>query len=146
MNLYLMFQISPCLHKSTLHIILVITEIKVIISNKTHPKYISLFLSRVGASVVHNLDNFNLLLCLHLNITSLRSFSSCLRSLKLVILIFSSIHKLHLALKLFAIEDCLFSTLLEGLFGGARGVMVIVAGYGHGDTSSKPGPDWLHFT
>ena len=28
----------------------------------------------------------------------------------------------------------------------ARGVMVIVAGYGHGDTSSNPGPDWLHFT
>ena len=24
---------------------------------------------------------------------------------------------------------------------GARGVMVIVAGYGHGDTSSNPGPD-----
>ena len=30
--------------------------------------------------------------------------------------------------------------------GGARGLMVIVAGYGHGDTSSNPGPDWLHFT
>ena len=30
--------------------------------------------------------------------------------------------------------------------GGARGVMVIVAGYGHGDTSSNPGQDWLHFT
>ena len=25
--------------------------------------------------------------------------------------------------------------------GGARGVMVIVAGYGHGDTSSNPRPD-----
>ena len=25
--------------------------------------------------------------------------------------------------------------------GGARGVMVIVAGYGHGDASSNPGPD-----
>ena len=32
------------------------------------------------------------------------------------------------------------------LFGGARGVMLIVAGYGHGDTGSNPGPDWLHFT
>ena len=30
--------------------------------------------------------------------------------------------------------------------GGARGVMVIVEGYGHGDKSSNPGPDWLHFT
>ena len=29
---------------------------------------------------------------------------------------------------------------------GARGAMVIVAGYGHGDTSSNPEPDWLHFT
>ena len=25
--------------------------------------------------------------------------------------------------------------------GGARGVMVIVVGIGHGDTSSNPGPD-----
>ena len=27
-----------------------------------------------------------------------------------------------------------------GLCGGARGVMVIVVGNGHGDTSSNPGP------
>ena len=30
--------------------------------------------------------------------------------------------------------------------GSVRGVMVIVVGNGHGDTSSNPGPDWLHFT
>ena len=30
--------------------------------------------------------------------------------------------------------------------GGAHGVMVIVAGYGHSDSSSNPGPDWLDFT
>ena len=30
--------------------------------------------------------------------------------------------------------------------GGARGVMVIVVGNGHDDTSSNPGRDWLHFT
>ena len=30
--------------------------------------------------------------------------------------------------------------------GGARGVMVIVVGNGHGDTCSNPGRDWLHFT
>ena len=29
---------------------------------------------------------------------------------------------------------------------GARGVMVIAVGNGHGDTSSNPGRDWLHFT
>ena len=28
----------------------------------------------------------------------------------------------------------------------AHGVMVTVAGNGHGDTSSNPGRDWLHFT
>ena len=28
----------------------------------------------------------------------------------------------------------------------ARGVMVIVKGNGHGDTSSTPERDWLHFT
>ena len=41
-----------------------------------------------------------------------------------------------------------FSGSLEQgyLYGGARGVMVIVTGYGHGDTSSIPGQDWLHFT
>ena len=32
------------------------------------------------------------------------------------------------------------------LTGGARGVMVIVVGIGHGDTSSNPERDWLHFT
>ena len=31
--------------------------------------------------------------------------------------------------------------LRNSIAGGARGVMVIVAGYGHGDTSSNPGPD-----
>ena len=29
---------------------------------------------------------------------------------------------------------------------GARGVMVIVTGNGHGGISSNPGRDWLHFT
>ena len=32
------------------------------------------------------------------------------------------------------------------ILGGARGVVVIVVGIGHGDTSSNPGRDWLHFT
>ena len=30
--------------------------------------------------------------------------------------------------------------------GGACGVIVIVVGNEHGDTSSNPGRDWLHFT
>ena len=30
--------------------------------------------------------------------------------------------------------------------GGAHGVMVIIVGNGHGNTSSNPGRDWLHFT
>ena len=36
-------------------------------------------------------------------------------------------------------------TIMIGWFGGALGVMVIVAGNGHGDTSSNPRRDWLHF-
>ena len=34
----------------------------------------------------------------------------------------------------------------EGKNGGARGVMVIVVGKEHSDTSSNPGQNWLHFT
>ena len=39
-----------------------------------------------------------------------------------------------------------FCSLLITIRGGARGVMVTVVGNGHGDTSSNPGRDWLHFT
>ena len=41
----------------------------------------------------------------------------------------------------------IFSTQLNSLLlcinnnSGARGAMIIVAGYGHGDSSSNPGPD-----
>ena len=38
------------------------------------------------------------------------------------------------------IEDCVCIYIY------AHGVMVIVVGNGHGDTSSNPGWDWLHFT
>ena len=37
------------------------------------------------------------------------------------------------------------SNLYNKVF-GARGVMVIVVGNGHGDMSSNSGRDWLHFT
>ena len=53
-----------------------------------------------------NQDNFNLPLCLHLNTNSLCALSSHLESFKLIILIFSLIHKLYLPLKLFSVEDC----------------------------------------
>ena len=39
----------------------------------------------------------------------------------------------------------LFTKVIDYL-GGALGVIVIVVGNGHGDTSSNPGRDWLHFT
>ena len=32
------------------------------------------------------------------------------------------------------------------IYGGIRGAMVIIVGNGHGDTSSNPGRDRLHFT
>ena len=37
-------------------------------------------------------------------------------------------------------------SLLAIPVGGARGVIVIVVGNEHGDTSSNPGRDCLHFT
>ena len=42
--------------------------------------------------------------------------------------------------------EALQSDSLVSCQGGARGVMVIVVGNGHGNTSSNPGRDWLHFT
>ena len=36
--------------------------------------------------------------------------------------------------------------MLLYVIGGACGVMVIVVGNGHGNTSSNPGRDQLHFT
>ena len=35
---------------------------------------------------------------------------------------------------------------MKNMSGGACGVMVIVVGNGHGNTSSNPGWDWVHFT
>ena len=43
-------------------------------------------------------------------------------------------------------EHCTAVSTLLGLISSARGVMVIVVGNGHGDMSSIPGRDWLHFT
>ena len=42
--------------------------------------------------------------------------------------------------------SCPYIYIYIFIFGGAHGVMVIVVGNGHGDTSSNPGRDWLHFT
>ena len=36
--------------------------------------------------------------------------------------------------------------IISKLSGSAHGVIVILAGNGHGDTSSISGWDWLHFT
>ena len=113
-----LLRISFCTYISR-HIILVTTEIIVIISNKNHPALISLLLFRVAASVPPSprcQDDLDLLLCLHLNTSWLRSFNSSLRSLKLIILIFSLVHKLHLSLKLFTVEDCL--TIFHFIWGG----------------------------
>ena len=37
--------------------------------------------------------------------------------------------------------QCKVYNICKYMFGGARGVMVIVVGNGHGDTSSNPGQD-----
>ena len=56
---------------------------------------LSLLLPRIGGSVALS-QELNFPLCLHLNSSSFRSFNSCQRSLKLIIVIFPSIHKLNL--------------------------------------------------
>ena len=43
----------------------------------------------------------------------------------------------------FSIKNAFLSKFLQW---GACGVMAIVVGNEHGDTSSNPGRDWLHFT
>ena len=98
LNLYLNFKESSPLHKSPRHLILLTTEINIIISNKNHPASISLLLSRVEALVDPSHDNLNLLLCPHLNTSSFHSFNSSQQSLKLNILFFTSLQKLHLLL------------------------------------------------
>ena len=60
-----------------------------------------------------------------------------------------NIHSMHITIphlvnkKITKIHICFFvhSHLLHICIGGARGVMVIVVGTGHGDTSSNPGRD-----
>ena len=44
------------------------------------------------------------------------------------------------------LNEFAFYILLIQIYGGAHGVMVIILGNGHGDMSSNPGRDWLHFT
>ena len=62
-------------------------------------------------------------------------------------LTFSFLYSTHLCnffyceIKTIALRK-LYYTKIEG----ARAVMVIVVGNEHGDTSSNPGRDWLHFT
>ena len=63
----------------------------------------------------------------------------------LLFLLMSTTEKTKLYI-LYLIQIISFCCLYNIVLGGARGVMVIVAGYGHGDTSSNPGPDWLHFS
>ena len=45
-----------------------------------------------------------------------------------------------------SVQSAWFDDNDNKLIGGARGVIVIVVGNEHGDTSSNPGRDWLHFT
>ena len=103
-NIHISQNILFCIN--LLVIIIATTNLNVINSNRKF-SWISPLWPRVGALVAPSQDNWNFHLCLHLNTSSLRSFNNSLRSLKLFILIFSSIHKLYLPLKLLAVEDCL---------------------------------------
>ena len=68
-----------------------------------------------------------------------------------IITIKKYIHFMSLAQWMHFLEDVFQKTaialvLVINHLGGAPGVMVIVVGNGHSDTSSNPGRDWLHFT
>ena len=56
----------------------------------------------------------------------------------------NNLQKLHMVLRTWHIQPEDWEIYL--IDGGACGIIVIVAGIGHGDSSSKPGRDWLHFT
>ena len=43
-------------------------------------------------------------------------------------------------------EITITTTQIMILLIGDHGVMVIIGGNGHGDSSSNPGREWLHFT
>ena len=47
---------------------------------------------------------------------------------------------------IFRVLDIIFNLNISNNKGGARGVMIIVVGNGHGDTRSNTGRDWLYFT
>ena len=53
-------------------------------------------------------------------------------------------HEVEGRAKLLSVRTGLFQNIV--MVEGARGVIVIVVGNGHGDSSSNPGRDWLHFT
>ena len=71
-------------------------------------------------------------------------------ALKIISLTLNDIKRIAQSAGVVEYTDCtppmsvLDMTLNSG--GGVRGVMAIVVGNGHGDTSSNPGRDWLHFT
>ena len=54
--------------------------------------------------------------------------------------------RMYLHMHIFSYEHTEICVWINIYFGGACGVMVIVVGNGHGDTSSNPERDWLHFT
>ena len=54
---------------------------------------------------------------------------------------YSSPYRMPTCLALRQISQSLANIHYSFSFGGARGVMVIVVGNGHGNTSSNPGPD-----
>ena len=57
--------------------------------------------------MIPNQDNLNFPLCLHLKTSSFLSFNNSFEFLKLIMLIFSYKHGLHLPLKLLAVDECL---------------------------------------
>ena len=98
---------------------------------------------------IFKIDSIDFSLLLFFLVFTCRAYRICSRSLSIscaIIMVFSM--KIFRNLNL-GIEWFLNCKMLGGIkvdCGGARRVMVILAGNEHGDTSSNPGRDWLHFT
>ena len=55
-------------------------------------------------------------------------------------------HSSMLKMDYFEVNLIQLKYIIDKSVGGACGVMVIVLEIGHGDASSNPGREWLHFT
>ena len=129
------------------------------------PTSIAILCTRLNGFKYCYLTRFLFNICLHSEVISSNVWTNCYICTKLnsfkysyltLIIQFNIIHSFAHSLWysgehkniLFSIDHLFAHNWIASVitFLYARGVMVIVVGNGHGDTSSNPGRGWLHFT